>query len=110
MKEIQNNSVGGGSVASKRVKPGNQFNSLAWVFGEKHAFSTNPALICDVCNRNFIKISSLGQHKLSAHSDTWAVLDLLESGMDEDEVNRRYDKCIGVSDKKMGIYKIKNKK
>ena len=35
---------------------------------------------------------------------------LLESGMDEDEVNRRYDKCIGVSDKKMGIYKIKNKK
>ena len=59
-------------------------------------------LICDVCQRRFYKLSQLGQHKLSAHSDTWAVLDLLEAGLDEDEAQRRYEKCISENCKSMG--------
>ena len=59
-------------------------------------------LMCDWCQSRFYKLSQLGQHKLSSHSDTWAVLDLLEAGMDEAEVERRYERCVSEQTKSMG--------
>ena len=59
-------------------------------------------LSCPQCEMSFSKVSELGSHQMRYHHDTWAVIDLLEGGVSDNEASQMYEKCIKNRDKKFG--------
>jgi len=57
---------------------------------------------CPFCGDFLRSRMHYGMHNLSYHSDSWAVIDLLEAGVSENDANKYYDKCMNQVGKKLG--------
>lgn len=57
---------------------------------------------CSFCGEILRSRMHYGMHNLSYHSDSWAVIDLLEAGVSENDANKYYDRCMKQEGKKLG--------
>ena len=52
-----------------------------------------PCVTCASCGKTFNQAKALAFHNIRKHGDSWAVLDQIDCGVSEDDVNVIYDKC-----------------
>ena len=60
--------------------------------------------VCRFCSKQFSTLKSVGLHQLRDHQDTWAVIDMIQAGLTEEEADRLYTKSIKQGVKTFGSY------
>ena len=65
-------------------------------------FDSGQKLVCPQCDLSCNKVSELGRHQMTYHHDTWAVIDLLEGGVSDQEALQLYEKCTKNRENKFG--------
>ena len=66
--------------------------------------------VCRFCSKQFSTLKSVGLHQLRDHQDTWAVIDMMEAGVSQEEAHRYYTRSIMQTIKNFGTYYLKTKK
>ena len=64
---------------------------------------------CHHCSKVFPSTVSSARHQLRDHQDTWAVIDMIQAGITEEEAGRLYTKSINQGVKTFGSYYSKTK-
>ena len=59
---------------------------------------------CHHCSKVFPSTVSSARHQLRDHQDTWAVIDMIQAGITEEEAGRLYTKSINQGVKTFGSY------
>ena len=59
---------------------------------------------CGQCSKVFPTSVSSARHQLRDHQDTWAVIDMIQAGLTEEEAGRLYTKSIKQGVKTFGSY------
>ena len=64
---------------------------------------------CRHCSKAFPSSGSFTRHQLRDHQDTWAVIDMMEAGLSDQEAGRLYDKTIKQGVKSFGSFYTRTK-
>ena len=64
---------------------------------------------CRYCSKVFASGENFARHQLRDHQDTWAVIDIMEAGLSEEDAARLYDKSIKQGVKNFGSYYTRTK-
>ena len=77
---------------------------------QKPSAPTKTRIACRFCSKLFVSLKSVGLHQVRDHQDTWAVIDMMEAGVSQEEANRYYERSIRQATKNYGSYYLRTNK